>query len=181
VNILNKFLINKKGGANAILGVVILLFGMLMVMLVVEIGRLYLLAETFKNDLDSANASVWAVVDRDQLANHIIQFHSITETREEGDDRARNQVLIYLQKNMRLSPALFPNNPNGPIAGPVTVERFESYLSSDIPLTNADGIPLNKVSVYTKINVPVRLLFHIFGDIYNMPVYRVTDLEDITK
>lgn len=178
MNILNRFLRDQKGGANAIIGVVILFFSMLFIMLLIEIGRLYLIAESLKNDLDAANASVWAVVDQERLAYKEIQFHRVTETEADGVARAESKFREYLRENMDLLPSLHPDNPDGVIAGPITLERFEVYLKPDLPLTNSDGIFIDKVSVYSKINVPVTLLFEVFGDTYNMPVQRVTNLED---
>lgn len=178
MNILNRLIGDQKGGSNAIVGVVIIFFSMLFIMLLIEIGRLYLIAESFKNDLDFANASVWSVVDIERLAYREIQFHSLTETEADGLARAKNTFRAYLQENMNLLPSLHPDDPNGVIAGPVAIERYEVYLKPDIPLTNTDGIYIDKVSVYSKINVPVKLLFEVFGETYDMPVIRVTNLED---
>ncbi|MBP1931820.1 hypothetical protein [Ammoniphilus resinae] len=178
MSILNRFFRDKKGGANAIIGVVILFLSMLFIMLLIEIGRLYVIAESFKNDLDFANASVWAVVDQERLAYREIQFHKSSETEADGVVRAQNKFSEYLCENMNLSPSFQPNNPDGVIAGPVTLERFEVYLQPYLPLTNSEGIYIDKVSVYSKITVPVKLLFKMFGDTYNLPIIRVTNLED---
>lgn len=178
MNTLSEFLKERQGGANAILGIVILLGSMFMIMLLLEIGRLYIIVEKIQNDLDASNAATWAVVDRERLAYKQIQFNSITESRATGDHRAKQKFIEFLKKNMDLNANLGPNDPDKYMAGPVTIERFEVYLKSDLPLTNSDGIYINKVSVYSKINVPIKLMFSMFGDVYQAKVKRVTNLED---
>lgn len=178
MNTLSRFLKDKKAGANAIIGVVILIFSMFMIMLLCEIGRLYIIVEQIQNDLDASNGSVWAVVDRERLAYGTIQFHSSSESVTTGANRSRQKFIEYLRKNLDLNASLEPNDPDKYIAGPVTIQRYEVYLSSNIPLTNSDGIYIDKVSVYSKINVPIKLMFSMFGDTYNATIKRVTNLED---
>lgn len=178
MNILSRFLRERKAGANAILGVVILLCGMMMVMLLMEIGRLYVIADKVQNDLDSSNAAVWAVIDRTSIASGVLQFHSSTESRTTGVNRSRTKFIEYLRKNMELDASLKPIDADKFIAGPVSIQSYEVYLASDLPLTNSDGIYINKVSVYSKINVPVKLMFPMFGETYQLTVKRVTNLED---
>lgn len=179
MRILNSFLKNKKGSGMALVGIFWLLMSMYLVMLLLEIGRLYLVVDHFQNDLDFANGSVWAVVDRERLSNRLIQFHGLTESREDGDERAREKFIEYLQKNMDLNGSMKPADPNQTIIdGPVTVKKFETYISTDVPLTNGDGILVTKASVYSQINVPIKLMFPMFGTVdYNATITKMTDLE----
>ncbi|BCJ88172.1 hypothetical protein [Effusibacillus dendaii] len=176
MSILNKFLKSRRAAATTLISLTIVLLLTYAAFLIVEVGRLYALHNRFQNDLDFANGAAWAAIDRERLAYGVVQFHAVNESRSEGDRRAEDVFLAALRKGMNVSDLMTPESPaQSVIAGPVELNDFQVYLASDLPAATPQGFPIEKISVYSKITIPVKLLF--FGQVFQMGVQRVTDFQ----
>ncbi|WP_047153681.1 hypothetical protein [Aneurinibacillus tyrosinisolvens] len=176
---LKRFHNDKRGIGSALIGFVALSFGLTLMFLLVEMGHVYLAKAKIQNDMDFANGSTYAVLDMDKMAYGIYQFHNDGESRLDGYNDALAKYEEKLAENMQLNPgALTPISAKSDVGSPVQIERFEVYLKDDLPLTNSDGYFIDKVAVYSKIKVPIKLYFPLFGDYYYAEASRVTDLED---
>lgn len=181
INYLTKFHKDQRASGAALIGFVVLSFLLTLMFFLVEVGHVYIAKARIQNDMDFANGSTYAVLNMDKMAYGIYQFHGDGEGESDGYNRALAKYEEKLCENMMLNPGtLTPVNPaKSDVGGPVQIERFEVYLEDDLPLVNSDGYEIDKVSVYSKIKVPIKLYFQpLFGDYYQAEVSRVTDLED---
>ncbi|MBO8171210.1 MAG: hypothetical protein H0Z33_04865 [Bacillaceae bacterium] len=175
-----KLMKDRRGTGNAILGVFLLLGLSLMIFLLIEIAHLYMAVHHVKNDLDFANMAVWKDMDREGLAYGTYRLHRKDEPRMEGLRRGRATFEKYLSYNMELNPFILTpiNTDTSIIEGPVRIERFDVYLSEDLPVEAPNGMLVDRVSVYSRINVNVRTLFRLFGETVNLDIDMLSNIEN---
>lgn len=151
----------RGGGATvAIKGLVLIVFisGMLLVLI-----DFYYLANVYryvKDQQELANRAVYAAIDMNQLAERNI-FIDEVDGREVFED--------YLTKNLDLDAVGVPNR-HLKIVGSINVKNFEIYNTTELPNVTPNGVDVDKVSVYSEIEVEVEpLLVGKFGTITIRP------------
>lgn len=148
--------------------VVILLLTMFSVLVIdtFYLGVCYLYVKT---EADMANRAVYADVDPVKLADR--EFYIDATVGEQ-------KFYEYLKKNLKLDNDLKMTGTNLRIVGPIKVLDFKIYNSSDLPAVSPLGNSIEKVTVFSRLEIQVQPIFYgLFGNITIRP-YIETNLPD---
>lgn len=159
---------DRKGGATAVIGAIITLISMMLFALAFDTAFLYARRDTTKQALDYSNMAVYRNLNREKLADGILEIDVIS---------AQDTFREFLANNLRLDGNLNPL-PGSLAAGPVQVVDFQVFNPEDLPNTDGLGNIVTEVSVYSQIRVPVKPIFSgLFGTV-SVPVAITTDIPE---
>lgn len=159
---------DRKGAASAVVGSIILLVAMTLLALAFDTAFLYARRDAIKQALDYSNMAVYRDLNREKLADGILAIDKTA---------AQDTFREFLAQNLRLESNLTPR-PGSFAAGLVQVVDFRVFNPEDLPNTDGLGNPVNEVSVYSQIRVPVKPLFSGLLTTVSVPVAITTDIPE---
>lgn len=131
------------------MGSVAILLGVLVLALAFDVGFLYTRRQVIKQALDYSNMAVYREMDRNKLADGILYIDEVA-----GQDTFRE----FLARNLKLDGDLNPL-PGSLAAGRVEILDFRVFNPEDLPGVDGMGHPVDEVTVFSAIRVPVRPVF----------------------
>jgi len=162
------FWCDRKGGASAVIGSIIIFIAMLLLALVFDTAFLYARRDAIKQALDYSNMAVYRNLNREKLADSILEIDKTA---------AQETFREFLAHNLRLDGNLNPL-PGSLAAGVVDIVDFRVFNPEELPNTDGLGNPITEVSVYSQVMVPVKPLFSGLFTTVSVSVAITTDIPE---
>ena len=161
-----RFWDDRKGTASAVIGMIFIMIAMMLIALAFDTAFIYARRDAIKQALDYSNMSVYRNLNKERLAEGILEIDKTM---------AKDTFQGFLIENLRLDSSFNPQA-DSLAAGPVEIEDFRLFNPDDLPNTDGLGNRVTEVAVYSQIRVPLKPVFSGIFATFSIPVAITTDI-----